>query len=306
MVYQLNQYELENSTQKQGKCLHQFQDITSDCHKDHIQFITQAAVQLIAIYPVFTFTMFDHWFNDWPLLPSPAKKIRYSLSKSIHDSNIVFVFIIMAAIIRLQIAISVQIQGFWTLVAMAAFRVCQSIVKLPRICFHAHNQPRLDRSYQSHFGIQPYVNFYKFRWIHSALQYRTPDEVHFGTCKQQAMGDSNSKDFTPIFPWKAVQHRGRCAHRLGCAKTCQQPSSKLCQSIAPASFVIAWRRRQYHATEVWINCFEPWSYQYFAKFLSFQINFLAITPSSNQIILFIINKLNLFFTIKKIMCICFR
>ena len=42
----------------------QFQDITSDCHKDHIQFITKAAVQLIAIYPVFTFTMFDHRFND--------------------------------------------------------------------------------------------------------------------------------------------------------------------------------------------------------------------------------------------------
>ena len=103
---------------------------------------------------------------------------------------------------------------------------------------------------------------------------------------------------------KSCPTQGRCAHRLGCAKTCQQPSSKLCQSIAPASFVIAWRRRQYHATEVWINCFEPWSYQYFAKFLSFQINFLAITPSSNQIILFIINKLNLFFTIKKIWQCC--
>ena len=138
----------------------------------------------------------------------------------------------------------------------AAFRVCQSIVKLPQRCFHAHNQPRWDRSYQSHFGIQHYVNFYKFRWIHSALQYRTPDEVHFGTCKQQAMGDSNSKDFTPIFPWKAVQHRGRCAHRLGCAKTCQQPSSKLCCPLHRK--VLPSHDRNNNITQQWLKQFSLW------------------------------------------------
>ena len=35
---------------------------------------------------------------------------------------------------------------------------------------------------QLRFGVQHYVNFYNSRRIHSALQYRTPDEVYFGTC----------------------------------------------------------------------------------------------------------------------------
>ena len=52
---------------------------------------------------------------------------------------------------------------------------------------------------QLRFGVQHYVNFYNSRRIHSALQYRTPDEVYFGTCNRQAMGYSNSKAFTPIF-----------------------------------------------------------------------------------------------------------
>ena len=52
---------------------------------------------------------------------------------------------------------------------------------------------------QLRFGIQHYVNFYNSRRIHSALEYRTPDEVYFGTCNRQAMGYSNSKAFTPIF-----------------------------------------------------------------------------------------------------------
>ena len=52
---------------------------------------------------------------------------------------------------------------------------------------------------QLSLGVQHYVNFYNSRRIHSALQYRTPDEVYFGTCNRQAMGYSNSKAFTPIF-----------------------------------------------------------------------------------------------------------
>ena len=47
--------------------------------------------------------------------------------------------------------------------------------------------------------VQHYVNFYNSRQIHSALQYRTPDEVYFGTCNRQTMGYSKPRVFTPIF-----------------------------------------------------------------------------------------------------------
>ena len=49
------------------------------------------------------------------------------------------------------------------------------------------------------FGVQHYVNFYNSRRIHSALQYRTPDEVYFGTCNRQTMEYSKPRVFTPIF-----------------------------------------------------------------------------------------------------------
>ncbi len=52
---------------------------------------------------------------------------------------------------------------------------------------------------QLRFGVQHYVNFYNSRRIHSALQYRTPDEVYFGTCNRQAMAYSKPGVFTPIF-----------------------------------------------------------------------------------------------------------
>ena len=48
-------------------------------------------------------------------------------------------------------------------------------------------------------GVQHYVNFYNSRRIHSALQYRTPDEVYFGTCNRQTVGYSKTRVFTPIF-----------------------------------------------------------------------------------------------------------
>ena len=52
---------------------------------------------------------------------------------------------------------------------------------------------------QLRFGVQHYVNFYNSRRIHSALQYRTPDEVYFGTCNRQTMAYSKPGVFTPIF-----------------------------------------------------------------------------------------------------------
>ena len=52
---------------------------------------------------------------------------------------------------------------------------------------------------QLRFGVQHYVNFYNTKRIHSALQYKTPDEVYFGICTLQTKGYDNSKVFTPIF-----------------------------------------------------------------------------------------------------------
>ena len=52
---------------------------------------------------------------------------------------------------------------------------------------------------QLRFGGQDYVNFYNSMRIHSVPQYRTPDEVYFGTCNQQTMGYSKPRFLTPIF-----------------------------------------------------------------------------------------------------------
>lgn len=52
---------------------------------------------------------------------------------------------------------------------------------------------------QLRFGVQHYVNFYNTRRIHSALRYRTPDEVYFGTCNSANRGYIKTRTFTPIF-----------------------------------------------------------------------------------------------------------
>ena len=51
---------------------------------------------------------------------------------------------------------------------------------------------------QLRFGVQHYANFYNAQRIHSALQYQTPDEVCFGTCKSGNNGYINPRRFTPI------------------------------------------------------------------------------------------------------------
>ena len=53
------------------------------------------------------------------------------------------------------------------------------------------------------------ANFYNARWIYLTLSYRTPDEVHFGTCNRQAQKYSISKAFIPSFPQKVAQSAGR-------------------------------------------------------------------------------------------------
>ena len=52
---------------------------------------------------------------------------------------------------------------------------------------------------QLRFGVQHYVNFYNTRRIHSALQYKTPDEVYFGICNSANRGYIKKRAFTPIF-----------------------------------------------------------------------------------------------------------
>ena len=52
---------------------------------------------------------------------------------------------------------------------------------------------------QLRFGVQHYVSFYNAQRIHSALQYKTPDEVYFGTYNSANTGYISSKPFTPIF-----------------------------------------------------------------------------------------------------------
>ncbi|MBR2509870.1 MAG: integrase core domain-containing protein [Lentisphaeria bacterium] len=41
---------------------------------------------------------------------------------------------------------------------------------------------------QLRFGVQHYVNFYNAQRMHSALQYKTPDEAYFGTCNSENRG----------------------------------------------------------------------------------------------------------------------
>ena len=45
---------------------------------------------------------------------------------------------------------------------------------------------------QLRLGVQSYVNFYNRKRIHSALEYKTPDEVYFKTCNLQSRGYPDS------------------------------------------------------------------------------------------------------------------
>lgn len=51
---------------------------------------------------------------------------------------------------------------------------------------------------QLRFGVQHYANIYNARRIHSALRYKTPDEVYSGTCTKRKSVYCNSRAFTPI------------------------------------------------------------------------------------------------------------
>ena len=47
-------------------------------------------------------------------------------------------------------------------------------------------------------GVCSYVNFYNGARLHSALEYKTPDEVYLSSCNMQIKGYSKSRAFTPI------------------------------------------------------------------------------------------------------------
>ena len=80
---------------------------------------------------------------------------------------------------------------------------CLDNAKMERFCWALKYEDIKIKEYvslpQLRFGVQHYVNFYNSKRIHSALQYRTPDEVYFGTCNRQAVEYSKTRVFTPIF-----------------------------------------------------------------------------------------------------------
>ncbi|MEA4851865.1 MAG: hypothetical protein VB126_10525, partial [Paludibacter sp.] len=42
-------------------------------------------------------------------------------------------------------------------------------------------------------------SFYNTRWIHSALEYKPPDETYFNTCNMKLNDDGRTRTFTHIF-----------------------------------------------------------------------------------------------------------
>ena len=47
-------------------------------------------------------------------------------------------------------------------------------VKYEEVYLHDYDSPR-----EARLGIERYLNFYNFERLHQALDYRTPEEVHF-------------------------------------------------------------------------------------------------------------------------------
>lgn len=48
------------------------------------------------------------------------------------------------------------------------------------------------------FEVQHYVNFYNAKRLHTALGYKIPDEVYFGTCNSGNKVYIKARCFTPI------------------------------------------------------------------------------------------------------------
>ena len=71
-------------------------------------------------------------------------------------------------------------------ISMDGCRRCRDNAKMERFWWALKYEDSKIKDYvslpQLRFGVQHYVNFYNAQRIHSALQYKTPDEVYFGTC----------------------------------------------------------------------------------------------------------------------------
>lgn len=96
-----------------------------------------------------------------------------------------------------------ELRNYGVQISMDGRGRCLDNAKMERFWWALKSEDIKIREYvslqQLRFGVQHYVNFYNTKRIHSALQYKTPDEVYFGICTLQTKGYDNSKVFTPIF-----------------------------------------------------------------------------------------------------------
>ena len=88
-------------------------------------------------------------------------------------------------------------------ISMDGRRRCRDNAKMERLGWALKYEDIKIKDYislpQLRFGVQHYVNFCNTRRIHSALQYKTPDEVYLGICNSANRGYISSRPFTPIF-----------------------------------------------------------------------------------------------------------